>query len=102
MDKKKLSSIKGEELETLQEILEKLQKIAKSNGNVLLMSDLSEALAQFDLTDEDSDSIFESFKKANITIENDEIIDESIDDIKDDHIDIMSVESFDDDDIYGK
>ena len=59
MDKKKLSSIKGEELETLQEILEKLQKIAKSNGNVLLMSDLSEAIAQFDLTDEDSDSIFE-------------------------------------------
>ena len=100
MDKKKLSSIKGEELETLQEILEKLQKIAKSNGNVLLMSDLSEAIAQFDLTDEDSDSIFDSFKKANITIENDEIVDESIDDIKDDHIDIMSVESFDDDDIY--
>ena len=100
MDKKKLSSIKGEELETLQEILEKLQKIAKSNGNVLLMSDLSEAIAQFDLTDEDSDSIFESFKKANITIENDEIIDESIDDIKDDHIDIMSVDNFDDDDIY--
>ena len=100
MDKKKLSSIKGEELETLQEILEKLQKIAKSNGNILLMSDLSEAIAQFDLTDEDSDSIFESFKKANITIENDEIIDESIDDIKDDHIDIMSVDNFDDDDIY--
>ena len=100
MDKKKLSSIKGEELETLQEILEKLQKIAKSNGNVLLMSDLSEAIAQFDLTDEDSDSIFESFKKANITIENDEIIDESIDDIKDDHIDIMSIDDFDDDDIY--
>ena len=100
MDKKKLNSIKGEELETLQEILEKLQKIAKSNGNVLLMSDLSEAIAQFDLTDEDSDSIFESFKKANITIENDEIIDESIDDIKDDHIDIMSVDNFDDDDIY--
>ena len=64
------------------------------------MSDLSEAIAQFDLTDEDSDSIFDSFKKANITIENDEIVDESIDDIKDDHIDIMSVESFDDDDIY--
>ena len=100
MDKKKLSSIKGEELETLQEILEKLQKIAKSNGNVLLMSDLSEAIAQFDLTDEDSDSIFESFKKANITIENDEIIDESIDDIKDEPIDIMNADSFDDDDIY--
>ena len=100
MDKKKLSSIKGEELETLQEILEKLQKIAKNNGNVLLMSDLSEAIAQFDLTDEDSDSIFESFKKANITIENDEIIDESIDDIKDEPIDIMNADSFDDDDIY--
>ena len=100
MDKNKLSSIKGEELETLQEILEKLQKIAKSNGNVLLMSDLSEAIAQFDLTDEDSDSIFESFKKANITIENDEIIDESIDDIKDEPIDIMNADSFDDDDIY--
>ena len=57
MDKKKLSSIKGEELETLQEILEKLQKIAKSNGNVLLMSDLSEAIAQFDLTDEERERI---------------------------------------------
>ena len=83
MKEKKISSVQGEELETLQEILTKLEKIAKSNGNVLLMSDLSEAIAQFDLTDDDSESIFESFKKANITIENDEILDESIDDIKD-------------------
>ena len=81
MKEKKISSVQGEELETLQEILAKLEKIAKSNGNVLLMSDLSEAIAQFDLTDDDSESIFESFKKANITIENDEILDESIDDI---------------------
>ena len=100
MKEKKISSIQGEELETLQEILAKLEKIAKSNGNVLLMSDLSEAIAQFDLTDDDSESIFENFKKANITIENDEILDESIDDIKDETIDIMSADSFDDDDIY--
>ena len=100
MKEKKISSVQGEELETLQEILAKLEKIAKSNGNVLLMSDLSEAIAQFDLTDDDSESIFESFKKANITIENDEILDESIDDIKDETIDIMSADSFDDDDIY--
>ena len=100
MKEKKISSVQGEELETLQEILTKLEKIAKSNGNVLLMSDLSEAIAQFDLTDDDSESIFESFKKANITIENDEILDESIDDIKDESIDIMSADSFDDDDIY--
>jgi RNA polymerase primary sigma factor len=100
MKDKKISSIQGEELETLQEILAKLEKIAKSNGNVLLMSDLSEAIAQFDLTDDDSESIFENFKKANITIENDEILDESIDDIKDESIDIMSADSFDDDDIY--
>ena len=46
MDKKKLSSIKGEELETLQEILEKLQKIAKSNGNVLLMRVLKKLILQ--------------------------------------------------------
>ena len=100
MKEKKISSVQGEELETLQEILTKLEKIAKSNGNVLLMSDLSEAIAQFDLTDDDSESIFENFKKANITIENDEILDESIDDIKDETIDIMSADSFDDDDIY--
>ena len=100
MKDKKISSVQGEELETLQEILTKLEKIAKSNGNVLLMSDLSEAIAQFDLTDEDSESIFDSFKKANITIENDEILDESIDDIKDESIDIMSADTFDDDDIY--
>ena len=100
MKDKKISSVQGEELETLQEILTKLEKIAKSNGNVLLMSDLSEAIAQFDLTDDDSESIFENFKKANITIENDEILDESIDDIKDETIDIMSADSFDDDDIY--
>ena len=100
MKEKKISSVQGEELETLQEILAKLEKIAKSNGNVLLMSDLSEAIAQFDLTDDDSESIFENFKKANITIENDEILDESIDDIKDETIDIMSADSFDDDDIY--
>ena len=75
MKEKKISSVQGEELETLQEILAKLEKIAKSNSNVLLMSDLSEAIAQFDLTDDDSESIFESFKKANITIENDEILD---------------------------
>ena len=100
MKEKKISSVQGEELETLQEILVKLEKIAKSNGNVLLMSDLSEAIAQFDLTDDDSESIFENFKKANITIENDEILDESIDDIKDESIDIMSADSFDDDDIY--
>ena len=100
MKDKKISSVQGEELETLQEILTKLEKIAKSNGNVLLMSDLSEAIAQFDLTDEDSESIFDNFKKVNITIENDEILDESIDDIKDESIDIMSADTFDDDDIY--
>ena len=44
MKEKKISSVQGEELETLQEILTKLEKIAKSNGNVLLMSDLSETI----------------------------------------------------------
>ena len=97
--KEKKISIQGEELETLQEILSKLEKRAKKNDNVLLMSDLSEAIAQFDLTDEDSDVIFESFKKAKITIENDEIMDDDIDDIKDMPMDLMD-SSFDDDDIY--
>ena len=98
--KEKKISIQGEELETLQEILAKLEKRAKSNGNVLLMSDLSESIAQFDLTDEDSDVIFESFKKAKITIENDELDDTDIDDIKDVPLDLLDDDKFDDDDIY--
>ena len=98
--KEKKISIQGEELETLQEILVKLEKRAKSNGNILLLSDVSEAIAQFDLTDEDNDAIFESFKKAKITIENDEIDDEDIDDIKDVPMDLMDADKFDDDDIY--
>ena len=57
MREKKIS-IQGEDLETLQEILAKLEKIAKANENVLLLSDLSEAIAQFDLTDEDNEYIF--------------------------------------------
>ena len=95
--KEKKISIQGEELETLQEILTKLEKAAKSNGNVLLLSDLSESIAQFDLTEEDNDYIFEHFKKSKITIENDEIEEESIYDIKDIPIDLNDVESFDDD-----
>ncbi len=98
--KEKKISIVGEELETLQEILTKLEKTAKSNGDVLLLSDLSEAIAQFDLTDEDNDVIFESFKKAKITIENDEIEDSDIDDIKDIPMDLMDIDKFDDADIY--
>ena len=99
MREKKIS-IQGEDLETLQEILAKLEKIAKANENVLLLSDLSEAIAQFDLTDEDNEYIFEYFKKAKITIENDEIEDTDIDDIKDAPMDLQDIDSFDDDDIY--
>jgi len=98
--KEKKISIHGEELETLQEILTKLEKRAKNNGNVLLLSDLSEAIAQFDLTEEDNDYIFDYFKKAKISFENDEIDDSDIDDIKDVPMDLKDVESFDDDDIY--
>ena len=80
--KDKRISISGEELETLQEILTKLEKRAKKNGNVLLMSDLSEAIAQFDLTDEDNEKILSYFNKHKITVENDqeeELDDEDID-----------------------
>ena len=98
--KDKKISISGEELETLQEILIKLEKRAKKNGNVLLMSDLSEAIAQFDLTDEDNEYIFDNFKNAKITLENDEILDEDIDDIKDVPLDLMNDDSFDDGDIF--
>ena len=98
--KEKKINIQAEELETLQEILAKLEKRARSNDNVILLSDISEAIAQFDLSDEDNDAIFENFKKAKITIENDEIEDESIDDIHDVPMDLMDADSFDDDDIY--
>ena len=98
--KEKKMKIQAEELETLQEILAKLEKRARSNDNVILLSDISEAIAQFDLSDEDNDAIFENFKKAKITIENDEIVDESIDDIHDVPMDLMDADSFDDDDIY--
>ena len=90
-------SIQGEELETLQEILVKLEKVSKSNHNVLLLSDLSESIAQFDLTEEDNDYIFDYFKKAKITIENDELDDSDIDDIKDVPMDLKDVDNFDDD-----
>ena len=98
--KEKKINIQAEELETLQEILAKLEKRARSNDNVILLSDISEAIAQFDLSDEDNDAIFENFKKAKITIENDEIEDESIDDIHDVPMDLMDADSFDVDDIY--
>ena len=98
--KEKKINIEAEELETLQEILAKLEKRARSNDNVILLSDISEAIAQFDLSDEDNDAIFENFKKAKITIENDEIEDESIDDIHDVPMDLLDADSFDDDDIY--
>ena len=98
--KDKKISISGEELETLQEILSKLEKRAKKNGNVLLMSDLSEAIAQFDLTDEDNEYIFENFKQAKVTIENDEIIDEDIDSIKDVPLELIDDDTFDDGDIF--
>ena len=60
--KEKKINIQAEELETLQEILAKLEKRARSNDNVILLSDISEAIAQFDLSDEDNDAIFENFK----------------------------------------
>lgn len=90
MPEKKITTIEDqEELETLEEILARYEKIGKKTGSIL-MSDLQRDLAQFDLSEEDNEVILNTFAKAKITIETDDVEEagEDLDtlDIKEDEI----------------
>ena len=71
-----------DEIETLDSVLVRLKDRAIKNGKTILMTDIMEETAQFDLTDEDNEKILSYFNKHKITVENDqeeELDDEDID-----------------------
>lgn len=71
-----------DEIETLDSVLVRLKDRAIKNGKTILMTDIMEETAQFDLTDDDNEKILSYFNKHKITVENDqeeELDDEDID-----------------------
>ncbi|MGI6377578.1 RNA polymerase sigma factor RpoD [bacterium] len=71
-----------DEVESLEEIIKRFDKLAKLKGNEIILSDLNEAVAQFDLTDEENDELLKHFTDQGITIVNDDLDEEtSLDDI---------------------
>jgi len=61
-----------DEIETLESVLVRLKDRAVKNGKTILLSDIYDETAQFDLTDDDNEKILAYFAKQKITVENDQ------------------------------
>ena len=80
-----------DEVESLEQIKKRFEKIGSVSKEIIL-SDLNEAIAHLDLTDDENDALLTYFAKQGIEIVNDEVEDKSLDDIDID-IDPASLES---------
>ena len=80
-----------DEVESLEQIKKRFEKIGSVSKEIIL-SDLNEAIAHLDLTDDENDALLTYFAKQGIEIVNDEVEDKSLDDLDID-IDPASLES---------
>ena len=69
-----------EEVESLEQIKKRFEKIGSVSKEIIL-SDLNEAIAHLDLTDDENDSLLTYFAKQGIEIVNDDVEDKSLDDL---------------------
>ncbi len=70
-------------VESLEDIIKRFEKIGKSNGEILI-SDLNEAVAHLELSDEQNDALLGHFTDMGITLLNDDLDEAaSLDDIDD-------------------
>ena len=82
-----------DEIETLDSVLVRLKDRAIKNGKTILMTDILDETAQFDLTDEDNEKILAFFNKQKITVENDQ--EEELD--EDEDIDVSKLSEVEND-----
>ena len=80
-----------DEVESLEQIKKRFEKIGSVSKEIIL-SDLNEAIAHLDLTDDENDALLTYFAKQGIEIVNDEVEDKSLDDLDID-IDPASLEN---------
>ena len=97
-----------ETVESLEQIIKRFEKIAAANGNEILLSDLNEAVAHFELSDEENDNLLKHFQDLGISLSSEDIEEEtSLDDIDIDpneieDLDTVSVDDAFDDDLIGE
>lgn len=83
-------------VESLEQIVRRFEKIAKGNGNEILISDLNEAVAHLELTDEENEALLKRFQDMGILLINDDLEETSLEDID---IDPNEIENMKDDGI---
>ena len=69
-----------EEVESLEQIKKRFEKISSVSKEIIL-SDLNEAIAHLDLTDDENDALLTHFAKLGIEIVNDDVEEKSLDDL---------------------
>ena len=69
-----------EEVESLEQIKKRFEKIGSVSKEIIL-SDLNEAIAHLDLTDDENDALLTHFAKLGIEIVNDDVEENSLDDL---------------------
>ena len=69
-----------EEVESLEQIKKRFEKIGSVSKEIIL-SDLNEAIAHLDLTDDENDALLTHFSKLGIEIVNDDVEEKSLDDL---------------------
>ena len=69
-----------EEVESLEQIKKRFEKIGSVSKEIIL-SDLNEAIAHLDLTDDENDALLTHFAKLGIEIVNDDVEEKSLDDL---------------------
>ena len=69
-----------EEVESLEQIKKRFEKIGSVSKEIIL-SDLNEAIAHLDLSDDENDALLTHFAKLGIEIVNDDVEDKSLDDL---------------------
>ena len=69
-----------EEVESLEQIKKRFEKIGSVSKEIIL-SDLNEAIAHLDLTDDENDALLTHFAKLGIEIVSDDVEDKSLDDL---------------------
>lgn len=77
--------VKSELIENLDQIMRRFEKIGKTKGSILL-SELNEAVAHLDLTEEENDQLLEHFKKLNLPLEDDSVEETDIIDVIDESV----------------
>ena len=92
-----MAHIRFNEIEGLSQIIARFEKLGKSKGYILI-GELTEAIAHLDVSDEEMDSILKHFTDMNISLEDDEVEGNSLEDLDDRDIDESKIKEAPDSD----